>query len=262
MLQRRIVLVGGLGKTGRRIHDRLRARGVNAVGVSRSTRPRFDWRDSATWPAALRGATAAYVTHQPGLADPGAADDIALFASIAAEMGVEHVVMLSIHGGRSALRAEERLRRAPLDHTILRASWLADNFAEGPLREEIIAGDVPLPGDIREPFVSADDIADAAVEALCDPAHLNQTYAITGPRAVRVSDALAEIAAASGLTIRWRDGGALDTGRDGATPLAFPGHRRGRSSRVAGDLERILGRKGLDFADYVRRAGAEGAWVR
>jgi uncharacterized protein YbjT (DUF2867 family) len=261
MLQRRIVLVGGLGKTGRRIHDRLRARAVNAVGVSRSTRLRFDWRDTTTWPAALRGATAAYVTHQPGLAEPGAADDIALFASMAAEMGVEHVVMLSIHGGRSALRAEERLRRAPLDHTILRASWLADNFAEGPLREEIIAGEVPLPGDLREPFVSADDIADAAVEALCDPAHLNQTYAITGPRAVRLSDALTEIAAASGLTIRWRSSAAEDDGATGPLP-SFAGRRRGRSARVADDLERILGRKGLDFADYVRRAGAEGAWVR
>jgi uncharacterized protein YbjT (DUF2867 family) len=261
MLQRRIVLVGGLGKTGRRIHDRLHDRSVDAVGVSRSTCPVFDWHDSATWPAALRGATAAYVTYHPGLAETGAADDIALFASIAAEIGIEHVVLLSVHGARGVLRAEDRLRRAPLDHTILRASWLADNFAEGALREEIIAGEVPLPGNIREPFVSADDIADAAIEALCDPAHLNRTYAITGPRTVRLSDALTEIAAASGLTIRWRDGEPGGDGEAGAS-LPLPGWRRGRSGRVADDLERILGRKGLDFADYVRRAGAEGAWGR
>ena len=256
MLQRRIVLVGGLGKTGRRVHDRLRARSVNAVGVSRSTRPRFDWNDSTTWPAALRGATAAYVTYRAGLAEPRAGDDIALFAAIAAEMGIEHVVLLSMHGRRGVHRAEDRLRRAPLDHTILRASRLADDFAEGRLREGIIAGELPLPGDIREPFVSADDIADAAVAALCEPAHLNRTYAITGPRAVRLSDALAEIAAASGRTIRWREEHDDDTG---AAP--FSG-RRGRGGRVAGDLERILGRKGLDFTDYVRRAGADGAWVR
>jgi len=262
MLQRRIVLAGGLGKTGRRIHDRLRARSVDAVGVSRSTLPAFDWRDRATWPAALAGATAAYVTHQPGLADPGAADDIAVFATIAAEMGIEHVVLLSIHGGRSALRAEERLRRAPLDHTILRASWFAENFAEGALRDGIISGDVPLPAtDIREPFVSADDIADAAVEALCDPAHLNRTYAITGPRALRLSDALAEIAAASGLTIRWRrSAGADDTAPADRRRPAFPLKRGARDGRVADDLERILGRKGLDFADYVERARAAGAW--
>ena len=138
MLQRRIVLVGGLGRTGRRIHDRLRARSVNAFGASRSTRPAFDWRDRATWPAALRGATAAYVAYHPSLAEPGAADDIGLFSSIAAEMGVEHIVLLSVHGGRRPRRAEERLRRAPLDHTILRASWLAETFAETALRDGII----------------------------------------------------------------------------------------------------------------------------
>ncbi len=255
MLQRRIVLVGGLGRTGRRIHDRLRARGVNAVGASRSTRPAFDWRDRATWPAALRGATAAYVAYHPSLAEPGAADDTGLFSSIAAEMGVEHIVLLSMHGGRRPRRAEERLRRAPLDHTILRASWLAETFAEAALRDGIVGGDMPMPAtDFREPFVSADDIADAAVEALCDPTHLNCTYAITGPRMLRLSDALAEIAAASGLTIRRqrRQG-------DGPMPVdaalqPFTGPRGARGGRVADDLERILGRKGLDFADCLRRS--------
>jgi uncharacterized protein YbjT (DUF2867 family) len=201
-MQRRVVIVGGLGKTGRRVFERLTARGVDAYAVSRSSDPGFDWMDRSTWPLALHGATAAYVAYQPDLALPRAADDVGALARIAAEVGVEHIVMLSARGEKGAIRSEERLRHAPLDHTILRAPWFAQNFREGAFLDDIIAGDLALPaGEVREPFVSVDDIADAAVEALCVPAHLGRTYEITGPRSLRFADAVAEIATASGMRI-------------------------------------------------------------
>ncbi len=272
-MNRRVVVVGGRGKTGRRVLERLLARGVDTYAVSRSSEPGFDWLDRSTWPHALHGATAAYVAYQPDLALPRAADDIGAFAHVAAEMGVEHLVLLSGRGEEGAVRSEERLRRAPLDHTILRASWFAQNFSEGAFLGGIIAGDLALPaGDIREPFVSVDDIADAAVEALCDPAHIGRTYEITGPRSLRFADAVAEIAAASGREIRYRAVPAADLLSDLRRSDApndvlwlmedlFSRGRNGRNERVAGDAERILGRKPVDFADYARRAGQEGMWA-
>ncbi len=157
MFQRRVAIIGGLGATGRPVFERLQARCVRAVPVSRTTRPAFDWRDRASWPAALHGATAAYVTYPPGLGAPTAADDIGTLAGVAAEMGIEHLVLLSLRGKRRALRAERRLRAGPLDHTILRA-------------------DVLRPGQAATALYDA--IADLAVAALCDPAHLNRTYEI------------------------------------------------------------------------------------
>jgi uncharacterized protein YbjT (DUF2867 family) len=272
-VKRRVVIVGGLGKTGRRVFERLVARGVDTYAVSRSSEPSFDWMDRSTWPHALQGATAAYVAYQPDLAMPRAADDIGALAHVAAELGVEHLVLLSGRGEKGAVRSQERLRRAPLDHTILRASWFAQNFSEGAFLEGIIAGDLALPaGDLREPFVNVEDIADAAVEALCDPAHLGRTYEITGPRSLRFADALAEIAAASGRKIRYRAVPAIellsDLRRSGAPSDVlwlmedlFTRGLDGRNERVAGDAERILGRKPVDFADYVRRAGREGVWA-
>ena len=156
MFQRRVAIISGLGMTGRPVFERLRARCVEAVPASRRTRPAFDWTDRSTWRAALRGATAAYVTYPPGLGRPWAPDDIGTFARVAADMGVEHVVLLSVLGKRRTLRAERRLRAAPLDHTILRA---------GPLCGEDTGA-----------------IADLAVEALCDPAHLNRTYELVRGR--------------------------------------------------------------------------------
>lgn len=74
-----IAIVGGLGKTGRRVSERLNVLGRAVRITSRSTEPRFDWTDRTTWPTALSGASAAYVTYQPDLAVPGSADDIAAF---------------------------------------------------------------------------------------------------------------------------------------------------------------------------------------
>ena len=49
-----ILILGGNGKTGRRIAERLRAVGREVRLASRSTSPRFDWNDVSTWAPALR----------------------------------------------------------------------------------------------------------------------------------------------------------------------------------------------------------------
>ena len=64
----------------------------------------------------------------------------------------------------------------------MRASWFAQNFSEGYLLEPLIDGGVALPaGDVPEPFVDADDIADVAVAALTEDGHAGQVYEVTGP---------------------------------------------------------------------------------
>ena len=48
-----IVVLGASGKTGRRVAERLRARGLPVRLGSRSAQPPFDWADPATWKPAL-----------------------------------------------------------------------------------------------------------------------------------------------------------------------------------------------------------------
>lgn len=63
-----ILVLGGTGKTGRRVADRL-ARAGYAVRIgSRSAQPAFDWDDQATWGPALHEVRAVYVAFQPDLA--------------------------------------------------------------------------------------------------------------------------------------------------------------------------------------------------
>ena len=72
-----ILVLGGTGKTGRRIVDRLQARhGTVRIG-SRSASPRFDWEDRGSWAPALAGIGAVYLSYFPDLAAPGAPEAVA-----------------------------------------------------------------------------------------------------------------------------------------------------------------------------------------
>jgi uncharacterized protein YbjT (DUF2867 family) len=52
---RPMVVLGGTGKTGRRVVERLTARGLPLRIGSRSGEPRFDWEDRSTWDPVLEG---------------------------------------------------------------------------------------------------------------------------------------------------------------------------------------------------------------
>ncbi|MFK7889756.1 MAG: SDR family oxidoreductase, partial [Granulosicoccus sp.] len=73
------LVLGGTGKTGRRVAERLEQRGVQTRIASRSATPSFDWNEPTTWDAALEGVTVAYITYAPDLAIPGATDSIRAF---------------------------------------------------------------------------------------------------------------------------------------------------------------------------------------
>src|SRR5436190_18866473 len=196
------LVVGGTGKTGRRVVDRLRAQGRAVRVGSRSGALPFDWEDRATWAPALEGATGAYVSYFPDLAVPGAAEAVAEVARLAARAGVRRLVLLSGRGEEEAQRAERLVREAFPAATVVRCSWFAQDFTESYLLEPVLGGEVALPaGDVPEPFVDADDIADVATAALTQAGHAGETYELTGPRSLTFAQAVEEIAATTGHEI-------------------------------------------------------------
>jgi uncharacterized protein YbjT (DUF2867 family) len=161
------LVLGGTGKTGRRVVARLRERGVPTRLGSRSGEPPFDWEEPATWGPAVTGVRAAYVSYYPDLAVPGAPEAVRAFAEVALEHDVRRLVLLSGRGEEEAQRAERALQDTGADLTIVRCAWFMQNFSEDFMLDAIRSGEVALPaGDEAEPFVDADDIADVAVAAL------------------------------------------------------------------------------------------------
>ena len=128
--QKPTLVLGGTGKTGRRVVERLTARGVPVRVGSRSGEPPFDWEDRATWAPALEGVGAVYITYYPDIAVPGAAENVRSFAELAVANGVPRLVLLSGRGEAEAERAEQAVQDTGADLTIVRSTWFMQNFSE------------------------------------------------------------------------------------------------------------------------------------
>jgi uncharacterized protein YbjT (DUF2867 family) len=267
-----VLVLGGTGKTGRRIVSRLEARGVPTRVGSRSADPPFSWDDRMTWVPALRGARALYISFYPDLAVPGSPEIVGALAALAVGQGVERMVLLSGRGEEEAERAEQAVRAADPRATIIRSSWFDQNFSESFFLDGVLAGELALPVDgVTEPFVDADDIADVAVAALTESGHEGELYEVTGPRLLSFADAAGEIAHATGRELRVQrvpiDDYAAALRAEGLPDDAvwivtylFTEVLDGRNQSLTDGVQRALGRPPKDFRDYAREAAAAGAW--
>jgi uncharacterized protein YbjT (DUF2867 family) len=272
-LQSRTTLViGGHGKTGRRVARRLAERGRSVRCVSRSTVPAFDWTRPTTWAPALEGVGAAYVTYQPDLAVPGASDAIAALGRLAQEHGLDRLVLLSGRGEPEAQRCEEILLGSGVDTSVVRASFFAQNFSEHFLVDAVLDGVIALPaGAVREPIVDADDIADVVVELLTRPGHEQRVHELTGPGLLSFTDVAEVLSTATGRVIRYEavtpdeyaaaaSAAGVSVGEAEMLAELFAHIFDGHNESLAHGVEEVLGRPARDFADFAADAAATGVW--
>ncbi|MGW5315189.1 NmrA family transcriptional regulator [Nocardia thailandica] len=265
------LITGGTGKTGSRVAALLRAAGRPVRVGSRTAPIPFDWTDRGTWGPALAGVSSVYLAFQPDLAVPGTPEIIADFAATARAAGVRSIVLLSGRGEPEALACEQAVRDSGLAWTVVRCSFFAQNFSEGAFLDDIRAGTVALPnGDVPEPFVHADDIAEVAAAALAG-GHDGRVYELTGPRALTFAEAVGEIAAAAGRDIafvpvtRPEFVAALTDYQMPADVVdlldyLFGTVLDGRNSAPADGVRQALGRAPRDFAEYATQTAATGVW--
>ena len=265
------LVLGGTGKTGRRLVERLTRRHIPVRIGSRSGGLPFDWDQPATWGPVFQDVEAAY-TYVPDLVVSNPTDAIAGVVEIALAAGTRRLVLLSGRGEEKAEACEKILMSSGADWTILRASFFNQNFSESYLLDPILAGEVRLPaGDVGEPFSDTDDIADVAATVLTEDGHVGAIYELTGPRALTFAEATATIAEATGRDIAY----TRIPPEDFAAGLAADGVPQdiidilvhlfgtvldGRNAEVADGVERVLGRPARDFADYARVTAATGVW--
>jgi uncharacterized protein YbjT (DUF2867 family) len=267
-----ILVIGSSGKTGRRVAARLVERGVPIRHGSRQASPPFDWQDSQTWAPALRGVRAVYLTYAPDLAVPGAVDAIQAVVNLALAVDVEHIVLLSGRGEEEAQAAEDVVQASGIPWTILRCAWFAQNFSENYLLDAVLQGEVVLPASgVPEPFVDADDIADVAVAALTEEGRTGRVYELTGPRLLTFSEAVREIASATGRDITFQSipsqeyRAALEEAQLPPDVIwlidyLFTTVLDGRNASIAHGVQEALNRPPRDFAAYARHTAASGAW--
>ncbi|MEO3784425.1 NAD(P)H-binding protein [Actinocorallia sp. B10E7] len=272
--QNEILVLGATGKTGRRLVRRLRDAGEKVRAASRSSEVRFDWTRPETWRAALEGTSAVYLVAPD---DPAPVHE---FVRLAADSGVGRFVAMSGRGmdrvsgeffqGMAA--AEQAVRDSGVPWSVLRPNNFNQNFDEGLWREPLRSGRLALPiGSAPEPFIDAQDIAEAAAVLLTAEEHHDGVHELSGPAALSFGEVVEVIAAAAKRTIRYVEL-TPEEYRAGLREEGWPEHavqdhdalfalmRTGVSAEPTDGVKRLLGRDPVSLADYAARAAASGAW--
>ncbi|MGW5865864.1 NAD(P)H-binding protein [Streptomyces sp. NPDC055239] len=269
-----ILVLGATGKTGRRVVARLREAGRNVRAASRSGETRFDWTDRSTWAPVLEGVSALYLVGPP---EP---EPIAGFVDQAVAAGVRRFVVLSGRGVEvygdsfepSMAEAERVVREAGVDWTVIRPNNFTQNFDEDIFHAPLVAGRLALPvGDVPEPFIDVDDIADVAAALLTEDGHTGRVYELSGPRALSFADAVAELSQASGRPMRFEhitpdeyvaELTAADVPAEPARALAdvLAWLADGYNAAPVNGVRDVLGREATDFSVYAKAASEAGAW--
>ena len=272
-MKHNVLVIGGTGKTGRRVVEGLTQLNHHVRIGTRKNDPAFDWDDPSTYSQALKGMDRAYIVYYPDLAVPGAKEAITNLTEAALKEGLEKVVLLSGKGETEAEACEQIVANSGLNYTFVRASWFNQNFSESFLLDPILAGHVALPMPEAEiPFVDADDIAEVVTKTLVDDSYNGQTITVTGPRKLTFKQVVDEIAKGANREINYQAisieayGEAM---KAAGLPEAYVwlfsylfkevlGHAENQV--VSNDVEKVLGRKATDFSEFVRRTAATGVW--
>jgi uncharacterized protein YbjT (DUF2867 family) len=271
------LILGGTGKTGRRVARRLHAAGQPVRRGSRTTGDVvFDLDQPATWAPALDGISGVYIVEPNLQASMDHEARIPSFVDKAVGAGVRRLVLLSAPAAdddnHPLHAAEQAVRDSGVVWTILRPGWFSQNFSEAFWLLGILDGTLALPtGDGRTPFVDAEDIAEVAASALIKDGHNGRVYELTGPRALSFGEAVGLVGKATGRTIRHVDIDAeVFVQRQvayGVTPKVarlltglLVAIRDGSGATLTDGVQRALGRPPTSFEDFVQRTAAAGHW--
>ena len=272
-MKRNILVIGGTGKTGKRIVNLLTTAGHSVRVGSRQGQPAFDWHNPDGWPAAVEGMDSIYITYQPDLAVPGALEAIEGLVKVAKRAHVEKLVLLSGKGEREAQLCEQVVIHSGLKYTIVRANWFNQNFSENFLLEGILAGHVALPfAEMKIPFVDANDIAEVAVKALTEDEHNGKIYELTGAEGLTFKEAVDIISIVTGRKIQFTGvsiSAYVETLRQHELPEDFiwlieylftEVLGNPSNSEITKDVELVLNRKPISFKDYAQETMKTGVW--
>jgi uncharacterized protein YbjT (DUF2867 family) len=271
-----IVVSGATGRLGGRVARRLGgdlrllvrdpARAPDVAGAEVAV---AEYADAKAMRVALRGAGTVLMVS--GAETPERVAQHRSFVDAAAAAGVGHLVYTSFAGAapdatftlaRDHWATEEYIKASGLAHTFLRDNLYADFLPFLMGEDGVIRGPG---GDGRAAVVAQDDIADAAIAVLRDPAeHEGRTYDLTGPESLTLAEAAAIIGEATGREVRYQPetlqeayasrehyqapGWQVDAWVSTYTAIAA-----GELAAVTGDVSALTGHPGTSLAAVLTR---------
>ncbi len=283
-----IVITGATGQLGRHVIEALLERNVPADSivatgrsieklsnfVARGVRATaMDYDDAASVAQALKGATKVLLIS--GSAVGQRVEQHRTVIEAAKAEGVELLAYTSIANAdttRMKLATEHQatesiLKESGVPFVLLRNSWYIENYTDqlpGTLEQGALAGSA---GNGKVSGASRADYAQAAAAVLVAEHQAGKIYELGGDEAFTLDELAAEISAASGKSIEYRDlpvDQYADLLTGAGVPEAFAqiladtdlGIGRGDLLVTTGDLRKLIGRPATALSEAVRSAAA------
>ncbi len=223
---------------------------------------------------AFKGVSRAFVFAPPGHANQH--ELVIPLVEQAVRSGLEKVVLMTAFGAnanpQAPLRlAELALEASGLNYNILRPNWFMQNFSHAWLPGILASGKVHLPlGDAKASYIDTRDIGAVAARLLSEPGFDREAIDLTGPAALSVAEAVAELSKAVGVDIGYESvtpeatrvallGAGLSAAYADFLVLIMGFLAAGYNAPVTDSVRRVLGRDPIGFARYAQDHRA--AWA-
>lgn len=273
-----ILITGASGNVGKEVFKQIAQTGVEVRAAFQSVSKAsgipagveivsLDYNRAETLQAALKGVDRVFLVGPPN-AQLTALERKAMEAI--AHSDVRQVVKLSAMGGREAIfprqhaESEDYIRSTGVPYTFLRPNGFMQNMANynAPTinTQNAFYGSE---GDGRVSHIDIRDVAAVAVKALTEDGHVGKAYTLTGPEALTNKEIAQILSDELGREIRFINlsppqlkeallsGGVPEWNADALLDLQRL-YREDKATTVTRDVEQILGRKPISFAQFFR----------
>ncbi|MEU5402150.1 SDR family oxidoreductase [Streptomyces sp. NPDC005963] len=273
-----IAVTGASGRIGGRVAERLAERGADVRLLGRNPArlpkitgarvgPAAGYGDGDAMRTACTGVKTLFMVSAHEAQGRVREHMTAVDAAVAA--GVERLVYVSFLNAapdatftfaRDHWHTEEYIRASNLRYTFLRDSFYLDSLPRMAGTDGVIRG----PGGAgRVSAVAHDDIADSAVGVLLGEGHDSATYDLTGPSAITLAEAAAELSLVTGRTIGYvpesEDEAYASRSVYGAESWEVTGWvtsyeaiASGEMATVSDAVPKLAGRPAQSFAQFLR----------
>lgn len=272
-----ILITGASGNVGKEVLKQITQTGVEVraafQSISKAATPpgveivSVDYNRAETLQTALEGVDRVFLVGPP-TAQLTALERKAM--EVIAHSDIRQVVKLSAMGGREALftrqhaESEDYIQSTGVPYTFLRPNGFMQNMANynAPTinTQDSFYGSE---GDGRVSHIDIRDVAAVAVKALTEDGHVGKAYTLTGPEALTNKEIAQILSNELGREIRFINlppaqlkeallsAGVTEWNADALLDLQRL-YRDGKATTVTPDVEQILGRKPISFAQFFR----------
>ncbi|WP_125616792.1 SDR family oxidoreductase [Specibacter cremeus] len=270
-------VVGGLvarGLAGAGIGQRLLARTPEKAPVLPGAMALpCDYADQGLCARSLRGVQTLFMVSARETADR--LDEHGSFVDAAVAAGVRHIVYTSFMGAapdatftlaRDHYATEAFIKASGMAYTILRDCFYTDFVGSLVGEDGVIRGPA---GDGRVAMVTRADVARVAVRVLREPnRHINETFTLTGPQSLTLTEVAGIVSAASGREVKFHNESVPEAYESrtrwpapqwqyDAWVSTYTAIAAGELAALSGDVQRITGHRPESLAQFLAATVAE-----